>query len=41
MRFGGFLGVRHSPECDTALAGYRTGIAEEHINDAPEFSDDS
>jgi hypothetical protein len=26
---------------DTALAGYRTGIAEEHISDAPEFSDDS
>jgi len=28
-------------KCDTPLAGYQTGIAEEHISDAPEFSDDT
>ena len=49
MSFGGFLGLAHSHypipwsalKYDTALGGYRTGIREEQLRDAPAFSDDS
>jgi len=49
MSFGGFLGLGHSHypipwsalKYDTALEGYRTGITEQQLRDAPEFSDDS
>jgi hypothetical protein len=49
MSFGGFLGLGHSHypipwsalKYDTALGGYRTGITESQLRDAPEFSDDS
>ena len=48
MSFGGFLGLGHSHypipwsalKYDTALGGYRTGITELQLRDAPEFSDD-
>lgn len=49
MSFGGFLGLGHSHypvpwaalKYDTQLEGYRTGITEAQLKDAPEFSDDS
>ena len=49
MSFGGFLGLGHSHypipwvalKYDTNLGGYRTGITEGQLRDAPEFSDDS
>lgn len=49
MSFGGFLGLGHSHypipwpalKYDTELGGYRTGITESQLNDAPQFSDDS
>jgi hypothetical protein len=49
MSFGGFLGLAHSHypipwaalKYDTALGGYRTGITEQQLKDAPAFSDDS
>jgi len=49
MSFGGFLGLGHSHypvpwptlKYDTALGGYRTGITEQQLRDAPEFSDDA
>ena len=49
MSFGGFLGLAHSHypipwaalKYDTALQGYRTGITERQLKDAPAFSDDS
>jgi hypothetical protein len=49
MSFGGFLGLGHSHypvpwnalKYDTALGGYRTGITEQQLKNAPEFSDDS
>jgi PRC-barrel domain len=49
MSFGGFLGLAHSHypipwsalKYDTALGGYKTGITEAQLRDAPEFSDDS
>ena len=49
MSFGGFLGLGHSHyplpwaalKYDTGLEGYRTGITEQQLKDAPEFSDDS
>ena len=49
MSFGGFLGLAHNHytipwsalKYDTALGGYRTGIREEQLRDAPVFSDDS
>ena len=49
MSFGGFLGLAHSHypipwsalKYDTALGGYRAGIREEQLRDAPAFSDDS
>ena len=49
MSFGGFLGLGHSHypipwaalKYDTALEGYRTGITEQQLKDAPAFSDDS
>ena len=49
MSFGGFLGLAHSHypipwsalKYDTALGGYRTGITEAQLKDAPAFSDDS
>ena len=45
----GFLGLAHSHypvpwsalKYDTGLGGFRTGITEEQLRDAPEFSDDS
>ena len=48
MSFGGFLGLAHNHypipwsalKYDTALQGYRTGITEGQLKDAPEFSDD-
>ena len=47
MSFGGFLGLarNHYPipwsalKYDTALQGYRTGITEGQLKDAPEFSE--
>ena len=49
MSFGGFLGLAHSHypvpwsalKYDTSLGGYRTGITEAQLQNAPEFSDDS
>src|SRR5215510_13370321 len=49
MSFGGFLGLGHSHypipwsalRYDTSLQGYRTGITESQLKDAPQFSDDS
>jgi hypothetical protein len=49
MSFGGFLGLGHSHypipwaalKYDTNLNGYVTGITEQMLKDAPEFSDDS
>jgi hypothetical protein len=49
MSFGGFLGLGHSHypipwtalKYDTSLGGYRTGITEAQLKDAPDFSDDS
>ncbi len=49
MSFGGFLGLAHSHyplpwaalKYDTSLEGYRTGVTEAQLRDAPEFSDDS
>src|SRR6187200_1135724 len=49
MSFGGFLGLGHSHypipwaalKYDTNLGGYRTGITERQLRDAPAFSDDS
>ena len=49
MSFGGFLGLAHIHNTipsdaltyDTGLGGFRTGITEEQLRDAPEFSDDS
>ncbi len=49
MSFGGFLGLGHSHypvpwnalKYDPALGGYRTGITEQQLQDAPAFSDDS
>lgn len=49
MSFGGFLGLgrSHYPipwtalTYDTALGGYRTGITEAQLRDAPGFTDDS
>jgi hypothetical protein len=49
MSFGGFLGLAHSHypipwsalHYDSALGGFRTGITESQLRDAPEFSDDS
>jgi hypothetical protein len=49
MSFGGFLGLAHSHypipwsvlKYDTSLGGYRTGITEAQLRNAPEFSDDS
>ena len=49
MSFGGFLGLGHSHypvpwaalKYDTSLGGYRTGITEQQLRDAPAFSDDS
>ena len=48
MSFGGFLGLGHSHypipwaalKYDTGLGGYRTGITEQQLKDAPAFSDD-
>jgi hypothetical protein len=48
MNFGGFLELAHkyypipwtALRYDTELGGYRTGITESHLRDAPEFSDD-
>ena len=49
MSFGGFLGLGHSHypvpwaalKYDTSLGGYRTGITEQQLKDAPAFSDNS
>ena len=49
MSFGGFLGLAHSHypipwaalRYDTGLDGFRTGITEAQLRDAPAFSDDS
>ena len=49
MSFGGFLGLAHSHypipwaalKYDTGLDGYRTGITEQQLKDAPAFSDDA
>jgi hypothetical protein len=49
ISFGGFLGIGegHHPlpwaalKYDTELDGYITGITEDQLRDAPEFSDDS
>jgi hypothetical protein len=49
MSFGGFLGLSHSHypipwaalKYDTTLGGYRTGITESQLQNAPQFSDDS
>ena len=49
MSFGGFLGLAHSHypipwsalNYDTSLGGYRTGITEAQLRDAPAFSDNS
>jgi len=48
MSFGGFLGLGHSHypvpwsalKYDPAIGGYRTGITEKQLHDAPEFTDD-
>jgi hypothetical protein len=49
MSFGGFLGLGHSHypipwgalRYDPSVGGYRTGVTEQQLRDAPEFSDDS
>lgn len=49
MSFGGFLGLGHSHfplpwgalKYDTSLGGYRTGVTENQLKDAPALSDDS
>ncbi|MDQ8699216.1 PRC-barrel domain-containing protein [Hyphomicrobium sp. LHD-15] len=49
MSFGGVLGLAHSHypipwsalTYDPTVAGYRTGITEDQLRNAPEFSDDS
>lgn len=49
MSFGGIMGLAHSHypipwsalKYDTSVAGFRTGITEEQLRNAPEFSDDS
>ena len=49
MSFGGFLGLGHSHypvpwaalKYDTTIGGYRTGITQKQLQDAPMFSDDS
>jgi PRC-barrel domain len=49
ISFGGFLGLAHSHypvpwsalKYDTGVSGYRTGITEAQLKDAPAFSDDS
>jgi hypothetical protein len=49
MSFGGFLGLGHSHypvpwaalKYDTSIGGYRTGITQKQLQDAPQFSDDS
>ncbi|KWT69097.1 MULTISPECIES: PRC-barrel domain-containing protein [Hyphomicrobium] len=49
MSFGGFLGLAHSHypipwsalRYDSTLDGYRTGITEAQLRDAPDFSDDA
>ena len=49
MSFGGFLGLGHSHypvpwaalTYDTSLGGFRTGITEKQVRDAPDFSDNS
>ncbi|MDX2201320.1 MAG: PRC-barrel domain-containing protein [Hyphomicrobiaceae bacterium] len=49
MSFGGFMGLGHSHypipwaalKYDSALGGYRTGITQDQLKDAPEFSDDA
>ena len=49
MSFGGFLGLAHSHypipwsalKYDTNLGGYRTGITQQQLTDAPAFSYDS
>jgi len=49
MSFGGFLGLAHSHypipwsalNYDSSRGGYRSGITEAQLRDAPEFSDDS
>jgi hypothetical protein len=41
MNFGGFLGLAHPAlKYETELGGYRTGITESQLRDAPEFSDE-
>ena len=48
MSFGYFLGLGHSHypvlwaalKYDPSIGGYRTGITEQQLRDAPEFSDD-
>ena len=48
MSFGGFLGLAHNYypipwtalKYETELGGYRTGITESQLREAPEFSDD-
>jgi hypothetical protein len=48
MSFGGILGLAHSHypipwaalKYDKSVAGFRTGITEEQLRNAPEFSDD-
>lgn len=47
MSFGGFLGLGHSHypipwqalKYDSGLNGYRTGITQDQLKDAPEFQD--
>jgi hypothetical protein len=49
ISFGGFLGLGHSHypvpwaalKYNTSLDGFRTGITERQLKDAPKFSDDS
>ncbi|MEZ5730673.1 MAG: PRC-barrel domain-containing protein [Hyphomicrobiaceae bacterium] len=49
ISFGGFMGLGHSHypvpwgalKYDTRLGGYRTGITEQQLRDAPDFSDNS
>lgn len=49
MSFGGFLGLGHSHypvpwaalKYDPSIGGYRTGITEQQLQDAPAFSDDA
>jgi hypothetical protein len=48
MSFGGFSGLAHNHypipwaalKYDTSLRGYRTGITENQLREAPEFSDE-